>query len=84
MHAHPEEHIYYVLEGTLSVRVDGEWSDAERGSCILIAGGTQHDFQNRGSVRCGFLNVNIPGGFELEMPAIAQWFAENPPGSVDA
>ena len=25
------------------------------------------------------LNLSIPGSFELDMPDIAQWFAENPP-----
>jgi hypothetical protein len=25
------------------------------------------------------LNLSIPGGFEEDMPAIAKWFAENPP-----
>ena len=25
------------------------------------------------------LNLSIPGSFELHMPDIAQWFAENPP-----
>ena len=37
-----------------------------------------HDFENRGEIRAGVLNLSIPGSFESLMPAIAQWFAENP------
>lgn len=79
IHAHPEDHVYYVIEGTVSLCLDGEWSHAERGSYALIVGGTQHTFENRGSVPCGFMSLNVPGGFESSMPAIVQWFDENPP-----
>ncbi|GFE82806.1 hypothetical protein GCM10011487_48060 [Steroidobacter agaridevorans] len=79
-HAHPEDHVYYVIEGQLSVFFDGTWSPAERGSYILIPGGTAHDFQNRSPARVGFMSINVPGGFERQMPSIVEWFAENPPG----
>ena len=39
-HEHPEDHAYYVIAGVLSVWLDGEWCEAERGSCVLIPGGT--------------------------------------------
>jgi hypothetical protein len=42
-------------------------------------GGVTHDFENRGEIRAGVLNLSIPGSFESHMPSIAQWFAENPP-----
>jgi hypothetical protein len=38
-----------------------------------------HDFENRSPRRAGILNFSIPGSVEADMPAIAQWFAENPP-----
>jgi hypothetical protein len=41
-----------------------------------------HDFENRSSSRAGLLNFSMPGGFEKDMPAIAQWFAEHPPGDA--
>jgi hypothetical protein len=28
------------------------------------------------------LNFSVPGGFEEDLPGIAQWFAENPPGKA--
>jgi len=41
-----------------------------------------HDFENRDASRAGVLNFSIPGDFEQQMPAIAQWFAEHPPGDA--
>jgi hypothetical protein len=38
-----------------------------------------HGFENRSSARAGVLNVSVPGDFETDMPAIAQWFAKHPP-----
>ena len=75
----PEEDVFHVLEGTMSICIGTTWTDAAQGSFILVPGGTPHDFENRGSVRAGVLNLSIPGGFEPHMPDIAQWFAEHPP-----
>jgi len=81
-HSHPEDHVFYVLEGTVSIAIDGEWSPAVRGSYALIPGGTPHYFENHGSVRCGFISLNVPGGFELKLPGIVEWFAANPLGDA--
>lgn len=83
-HSHPEDHVFYVVEGTVSIAIDGEWSHAVRGSYALIPGGTPHYFENHGSVRCGFISLNVPGGFELKLPGIVEWFAENPLGDAVA
>lgn len=77
-HSHPEDDIFYVIEGTMSVLVDEEWTDAPRGSFVLVPGGVTHDFENRGSDRAGVLNLSIPGLFEPHMPSIVQWFTEHP------
>jgi mannose-6-phosphate isomerase-like protein (cupin superfamily) len=82
-HAHPQDHVFYVIEGTVSIAIDGEWFYAVRGSYALIPGGTPHDFENHGTVRCGFISFNVPGGFELEMPGIVQWFEANPLGECN-
>jgi len=79
-HSHMEDDLFYVIEGVMSVFVDGRWVDAPKGTFVLIPGGMTHDFENRGDVRAGLLNFQVPGNFEPEMPGIAQWFAENPPG----
>ena len=78
-HSHPEDDIFYVIEGTMSILVGDRWIDASKGAFVLAPGGLTHDFQNRSSSRAGVLNLSIPGEFETEMPAIAEWFTENPP-----
>ena len=83
-HAHVEDDVFYVLAGTLSVLVDGEWVDASAGSFVLVPGNVTHDFENRGSERAGVLNVSAPGNFEQHMPGIVQWFVEHPPGDTRA
>lgn len=80
-HAHPEDDIFYVLEGTMSVLVGDEWVDAKPGAFVLIPGGTTHDFENRSDARAGVLNFS-PGPFEPAMPDIAAWFKEHPPGNA--
>src|SRR5512133_2943106 len=49
--AHPEDDIFYVIEGTKSVLVGEAWTHATRGSFILVPGGVTHDFENRGETR---------------------------------
>jgi mannose-6-phosphate isomerase-like protein (cupin superfamily) len=77
-HSHSEDDVFYVLAGTMSVLVDGEWIEARAGSFVLVPGTMTHDFENRGPERAGMLNVSAPGGFEHHMPGIAQWFVEHP------
>ena len=83
-HSHPEDDIFYVLEGTMSVFVGESWTHATPGSFVLVPGGVTHDFENRGEVRAGVLNFSVPGGFEPHMNGIAEWFAEHPPQDADA
>jgi mannose-6-phosphate isomerase-like protein (cupin superfamily) len=78
-HAHAEDDIFYVIEGTMSILIDNRWLDAPKGSFVLAPAGVTHDFENRSSGRAGVLNLSIPGTFEENMPAIAEWFIANPP-----
>jgi mannose-6-phosphate isomerase-like protein (cupin superfamily) len=79
-HAHAEDDVFYVLDGVMSFLVDGTWVDAPKGAFVLVPGGATHDFENRTDARSGVLNFSIPGGFEEDMPSIADWFAQHPPG----
>ena len=81
-HSHPEDDIFYVQQGTMSVLIGDDWSHAPAGSFVLVPGGTRHDFENRGTVRACVLNVSIPGDFEPHMAGIADWFKQHP--AVDA
>jgi mannose-6-phosphate isomerase-like protein (cupin superfamily) len=78
-HSHPEDDLFYVIEGVMSVLVGEQWIEASRGAFVLVPGGVTHDFENRGTVRAGVLNFSVPGPFEPAMPGIAEWFAKNPP-----
>jgi mannose-6-phosphate isomerase-like protein (cupin superfamily) len=78
-HSHPEDDIFFVIEGTMSVLVGEEWTHAGKGSFVLVPGGVTHDFENRGNTRAGVLNLSIPGDFEQHMTGITKWFLENPP-----
>ena len=81
-HSHPEDDVFYVLEGTMSFLVGDHWLDAPAGSFVLAPAGMTHDFENRGSSRAGVLNFSAPGNFEQHMPDIADWFAKNPAGQA--
>src|SRR5688500_9322948 len=81
-HAHPEDDVFYVIEGTMSFLLGDRWVDAPRGSFVLAPAGTTHDFENRSTARAGVLNISIPGGFEPNMPGIADWFRDHPPGAA--
>jgi mannose-6-phosphate isomerase-like protein (cupin superfamily) len=81
-HSHEEDDVFYVIEGPMSILVGDRWIDAPRGSFVLVPGGMTHDFENRSARRAGVLNFSAPGDFEPDMPEIAQWFAEHPPGNA--
>lgn len=83
-HSHEEDDVFYVLAGTMSFLIGDRWVDAEVGSFVLVPAGITHDFENRGDVRSGVLNLSAPGGFEPSMPAIRDWFREHPPQEPSA
>jgi mannose-6-phosphate isomerase-like protein (cupin superfamily) len=77
-HAHDEDDVFYVIEGTMSFFVDGAWFDAPKGSLVIAPANTPHDFENRSAARAGVLNLSIPGDFEPHMEGIAAWFRARP------
>ena len=74
VHAHDEDDVFFVVEGTMSFFVGDAWIDAPAGSLVIAPGGTPHDFENRSAQRAGALNFSTPGGFEPHMTSIAEWF----------
>lgn len=77
-HTQEADHVWYVIEGTMTIFIGDKWHDAPQGTLVVIPGHVMHDFENRTSKRAGILNINTPGGFEKEIPAIQKWFLENP------
>ena len=55
---------FYVLEGTLTVRVGDEEVDAPPGTYACLPPGVVHTFVNRSAEPVRFLNLNTPGGWE--------------------
>lgn len=83
-HQHPEDDVFYVLDGTMTFLIGDRWVDAPKGSFVLAPGGVTHDFQNRTDGRAGALNFSAPGAFEPHMPGIVDWFRAHPPGDPEA
>ncbi len=81
-HSHPEDDVFYVIEGVMHFQVGEDWIEAPKGAFVLAPGGVTHTFENRSSQRAGALNLGTPGGFEKHMPAIVEWFAKSPPGKA--
>jgi len=55
---------FYVLEGTLTVRLGNELVEAEPGTYICVPPGNVHTFSNRGDSPVRFLNIVSPAGWE--------------------
>jgi mannose-6-phosphate isomerase-like protein (cupin superfamily) len=73
-HQHDEDDVFYVLEGTMSIFVGGQWVDAPKGTLVIAPAQTPHDFENRTNARAGMLNISVPGDFEPHIQGIAEWF----------
>ena len=84
IHKHPESHLFYILEGILTVYLQGkDWLQVEKGSYIYIPGNLEHGFENRSEETAEFMSINTPGGFEKTMPPIVNYFKENPLGDAN-
>ena len=61
-HYHPQtEEIYYILEGTGSMRIGEELCEVGPGDAIAIPPGATHQIENTGSVLLKFLCCCAPG-----------------------
>jgi quercetin dioxygenase-like cupin family protein len=65
LHVHPHtDEQFYVLDGVLSVYLEGEWHDLEIGELALVPRGTPHAQGNTGNQPVHFLGSGNPAGFE--------------------
>lgn len=72
LHVHDRLHdMFYVVEGTLTVRLGEKQHDLGPGSFVCAPPGTPHTFSNRSGARVRFLNFNTPGGWEGYMRDLA-------------
>ena len=75
-HTHEQLHdMFYVLEGVLTLLVDGETIEARPGTFVCAPPGTVHTFTNRSDAPVRFLNMSTPGGFEGYMRELGTAFS---------
>jgi len=75
-HVHDRLHdMFYVLEGTLTVRIGDDSQELGPGSFVCVPPGTVHTFSNRSDGAVRFLNFNTPAGWEHYMRDLGAAFA---------
>lgn len=81
-HTHAnEDETWYVIEGTLRFKLDGELSEAPAGSYVYVPRGVRHCFQNIGDAPARILLNFSPAGMEQFFDAFAQLTAPIDPGA---
>src|SRR5688572_25313613 len=81
-HLHTAE-AFYVLEGVLSVNLNGKTVDYPAGSYIFIPPGTIHAQGNRGKLPVKVLLTMTPGGFERSFRDRSELFKTIKPNDPD-
>jgi quercetin dioxygenase-like cupin family protein len=67
-HVHERLHdMFYVLEGTLTMRLGDDTTELAEGSFVCVPPGVVHTFSNPGPKRVRLLNFNTPAGWENYM-----------------
>jgi mannose-6-phosphate isomerase-like protein (cupin superfamily) len=78
-HRHRETvELFYVLEGGLTIEVDGENVPAPAGTFVMVAPGTAHKFSTTSGRSARFLVVVTPGGLEEYFRELARAIGDGP------
>lgn len=78
-HIHRETlDMFYVLQGTLTMRIDGETLDLGSGSFVAVPPDTPHTFSNRTEQPVRLLNMDVPAGLESYLREMAGAMAKDP------
>ena len=78
-HLHRETlDMFFVLEGTLTMRLGEETLDLLPGSFVLVPPGTVHTFSNRTDQPVRLLNLDAPAGLEGYLREMAGAIADDP------
>jgi mannose-6-phosphate isomerase-like protein (cupin superfamily) len=79
-HIHERLHdMFYVLEGTLTMRLGDETTELGEGGFVCVPPGIVHTFSNPSAIRVRFLNFNTPAGWENYMRDLGAALAEGTP-----
>ena len=68
--------MFYVLEGTLTIRLGDDSFELGAGSFVCVPPGVVHTFANGGERPVRFLNFNTPSGWEGYMRDLGRARAE--------
>ncbi len=80
LHVHERLHdMFYVLEGTLTVRLGEQTSELAAGSFVCVPPGVAHTFSNPGARPVRFLNFSTPGGWEEYVRELGAVLAQETP-----
>jgi len=60
LHTHPFDQVFYVLEGTMSLEIDGGAHEAGPGTLVVFPAGVPHRNWNAGSEPTVHLALNVP------------------------
>ena len=63
-HRHAFAELFYVLEGTLTVQINGQRHNAAAGATVYVSGGIVHTFEIGGGSAVRFLVLATPAGIE--------------------
>lgn len=78
-HRHRALHdMFYVLDGTLTVRLGDETRELGPGAFVCAPPGVVHTFSNTSDRPTRFLNFNTPAGWEHYMRALGEAAAAGP------
>ena len=79
-HRHKQLHdMFYVLDGTLTVRLGDATLELDPGSFVCVPPGVVHTFSNTSDAPVKFLNFNTPAGWEHYMRDLAAVLASGTP-----
>jgi mannose-6-phosphate isomerase-like protein (cupin superfamily) len=79
-HVHDRLHdMFFVLDGTLKMRVGDEELDIGPGTFVCVPPGVVHTFSNPSDQPARFLNFNTPAGWEGYMRDLAAAFGSGAP-----
>ena len=65
LHSHTEDEAWYVLEGSLCVRVGDDHSQIGAGGAVVVPGGTAHTYWNPGTEPARYVLVMGPQTYAL-------------------
>jgi quercetin dioxygenase-like cupin family protein len=83
-HVHERLHdMFYVLDGTLTVRLGDETIELPEGSFVCVPPGVVHTFSNPSPTPVRFLNFNTPAGWENYMRDLRAALAKGTPSQEE-